>query len=126
MKKGLLIIALLTVLLAPGCKREPFSYEGKWNYESSDPDLGEAYKGSWLYVEKDWDFTWWDASTKTKFTGNGSNLKSEDDFVITVTSKSKDEKRVYRVELKRLKDGVMEVLTESINGVETTVKLLRE
>lgn len=124
MKRLLLISLMLLSVLS--CRKEPYSYEGLWNYDSSEPDLGEAYKGSWLYVEKGWDFTWWDASTSQKFTGDGNSMQREEGFVVTVTSRNKSEKRVYTVEIKRLKDGVMEVVTDALNGVETTIRLVRE
>lgn len=124
MKRFLCIALMLMAVLS--CRREPYSYEGLWNYDCSEPDLGEAYRGSWLYVEKGWDFTWWDASTGQKFTGNGNSMQREEGFIVTVTSRNKSENRVYTVEIKRLKDGVMEVITDSLNGVETRIRLVRE
>lgn len=124
MKRILVILILCAALVS--CKKETPSYVGKWVYVESDPDIGEQYKGSYFEVARNWDYYYYDASTGEEFGGDSGDYEKSGTTSITLTSKRKGKTRVYNVELKRLKDGVMIIETSDITGELTSVTFNRE
>lgn len=118
---------LLTVLLMlPGCQKNGLrSYEGMWIYESSQPDLGAAYEGSWVKVSDVMDYAFYDSCTDSRFSGKSSDM-SHNGLDVTLHASNGNEERVYNVSLVRLKEGVMVVDTDSVNGIMTTIRFVRK
>lgn len=120
------ILALLCALfLAAACiPYEVPSYVGEWRYESSEPDLGPAYADSWVRVDKDWNYLFYDAPTGQRFTGEGKDF-SHDGLTVILTTANDSGTRVYEAELQFLKDDKMVVKTSSVNGVPTVIRFYR-
>ncbi|MBP5210359.1 MAG: hypothetical protein J6Z27_00780 [Bacteroidales bacterium] len=127
MRKLAYMAAIVAAVLSlAGCEPEYVpSYVGTWLYVSSEPALDPAYKGSYVTVEKNWDYSYFDASTNDTFSGDYNDYLYEG-TTITLTSKGEKETRVYKVELKRLKEGRMVVETSSVNGVPTVIEFSRQ
>ena len=121
------ILALLCALfLAAACvPYEIPSYVGEWRYESSEPDLGPGYADSWVQVDKDWNYTFYDAPTGQQFSGSGKDFSHAEGLTVILTTTNDSGTRVYEAELQFLKDDKMVVKTSSVNGVPTVIRFKR-
>lgn len=121
-----LFLALLCALLLPAAcvPYEIPSYMGEWRYESSEPDLGPEYADSWVRVDEDWNYLFYDAPSGQRFSGEGKDF-SNDGMIIILTTTNESGTRVYEAELQYLKDDKMVVKTSSINGVPTVIRFYR-
>lgn len=126
-KKTAPVLALLCTLslLAACIPYEVPSYVGEWHYESSEPDLGPDYAGSWVRVDEDWNYLFYDAPTGQRFTGKGKDFTHGGGLTITLTTTNDSGTRVYEAELQYLKDDKMIVKTASVNGVPTVIRFYR-
>ena len=127
MRRFFHLLALLCALflLAACYEYEVPSYVGEWRYESSEPDLGPEYAGSWVRVDKNWNYLFFDAPSGQRFSGDGTDFTHGEGLVITLTTTNDSETRVYEVELQYLKEGRMKVKTSSVNGVPTVIHFYR-
>ena len=120
---GVLLACLLPLA---SCEREEVpSYVGTWLYASSEPDLGPAYAGSYVTVDKKWNYTYYDAPSGRLVSGEASDF-THDGLVITLTSQTEDGPVTYVAELQYLKEDKMIVQTESVNGTPTRIVFVRE
>lgn len=122
----ILHILLLALFLFSGCsKEETPSYVGRWEYLDSDPDLGPAYKESYLEVQKNWNFTFYDAPSGKTVSGTPDDFTNEG-LTITMTPAPKYDFPTITFKLTRLKDNLMEVETEDVGeGHPTTIHFSR-
>lgn len=127
MRRIFSLLALLCALfLVAACyEYEVPSYVGEWHYESSEPDLGTEYAGSWMRVDKSWNYLIYDAPTGQRFSGDGKDFEHGEGLVITLTTTNESGTRIYVAELQYLKEGRMTVKTSSVNGVPTVIHLYR-
>lgn len=123
MKKLLLAFLLI---ISVSCSRIPeTSYSGTWIYLSSDPDLGPVYRDSWFEVDANWNYHIHDAGTGRDYSGDKFDFSKEGRIVTLVLGEGEDA-RSYSASLLYLKDGLMKVRTDSVNGVMTEIHFLRE
>jgi len=101
------------------------SYVGTWRYESSEPDLGPAYAGSYVTVDRRWNYRYYDAPSELLVSGKAEDF-SHEGMSITLTSRTEDGTRIYVAELLYLKDDKMIVQTASVNGTPTKIHFFRE
>jgi len=119
------LLCALCALLATACvPYEVPSYVGEWRYESSEPDLGPDYADSFVRVDKDWNYLFYDAPTGQRFTGEAKDF-SHDGMVVTLTATNESGTRIYEAELQFLKEDKMIVKTSSVNGIETVIHFYR-
>lgn len=110
------------LLLAVSCKKEEIpSYVGTWLYSCSNPDLGPEYKDSYVRVEKNWDYEFYDGGTGMKFSGDGLDF-SADGLTITLNAHNDDVSVVFVATVTYLKGGKMKVVTDSVNGMMTEIE----
>lgn len=123
MKK--LLFGLLLLLSAFACEPDEVpSYVGTWRIVSSEPDLGVAYADSYMTLDRQWNYTIYDAPTGQTFSGSGQDFSWEK-MVITLKVVNEEETRTYTAELQYLKRDRMIVKTSSVNGIETVIELTR-
>lgn len=123
MKK--LLFGLLLLLSVFACEPDEVpSYVGTWRIVSSEPDLGVAYADSYMTLDRQWNYTIYDAPTGQTFSGSGQDFSWEK-MVITLKVVNEEETRTYTAELQYLKRDRMIVKTSSVNGIETVIELTR-
>lgn len=123
MKK--LLFGLLLLLSVFACEPDEVpSYVGTWRIVSSEPDLGVAYADSYMTLDRQWNYTIYDAPTGQTFSGSGQDFSWEK-MVITLKVVNEEETRTYTAELQYLKQDRMIVKTSSVNGIETVIELTR-
>ena len=71
------LFLMLPAAWAACVKEQTPSYVGMWEYVSSDPDLGDMYKGSYLHILKNGNFSFFDAATQTLYTGTRKDITNE-------------------------------------------------
>lgn len=116
------LFLMLPAAWAACVKEQTPSYVGMWEYVSSDPDLGDMYKGSYLHILRNGNFSFFDAATQTLYTGTRKDITNEGLVLYYRNEKSSE---VYSMELLRLKEGEMEVRSASVNGVMTLIRFRR-
>ena len=125
MKKWLIILLLSTLVFAGCRKEEPLSYVGTWNYLDSTPDLGPAYADSWVTVEKNYDYKFYDAPSGKTVEGTYRDFAHEG-LTITLTPAAEYEFPCFTFKLTRLKDDLMVVETYDLGeGDPTTIRFSR-
>ena len=125
MKKKLTIL-LFTALALAGCrKEEPRSYVGTWNYLDSTPDLGPAYEDSWVKVDKNYNYSFYDAPSGKTVEGTYEDFAYEG-LTITLTPAAEYGFPSITFKLTRLKDDLMVVETSDVGeGDPTTIRFSR-
>ena len=125
MKKWLIIL-FMTALALAGCrKEEPRSYEGTWTYLDSTPDLGPAYAESWVKVDRDYNYSFYDAPSGKTVEGTYNDFAYEG-LTVTMTPPAKYEFPSFNFKLTRLKDDLMVVETYDLGeGNPTTIRFSR-
>ena len=119
------LAALIAVTITTSCEEEHVpSYVGTWVYLDSEPDLGEAYKESYVTVTKDFDYIFYDAPSGTTVKGTRDDF-SHKGFTITLTPDEKYGSQAYVAYLRYLKNNLMVVETSSVNGELTTIRFSR-
>lgn len=120
-----ILLGLLLLLSAFACMPDEVpSYVGTWHYVRSEPDLGAAYADSYVTLDRQWNYTIYDAPSGQTFSGSGQDFSWEK-TVITLTVVNEVETRTYTAELQYLKQDWMIVKTSSVNGVETIIEFSR-
>lgn len=118
-------LVCLLLLAAFACTPyEVPSYVGKWVYAKSEPDLGAAYADSWVTVDRQWNYTFYDAPSGQTFSGEANDFSYEG-MTITLVTVNETETRTYVAELQFLKDDRMVVKTSSVNGTPTVIYFTR-
>jgi len=114
------------VLLLGSCRQEEIpSYVGTWHYAGSTPELGEAYSGSWVELDRRWNYTFYDAPSGQSFSGTAEDFQ-HDGMVITLTASNELGTRTYVATLKYLKEDLMKVESSSVNGTMTEIRFTRQ
>lgn len=118
-------LVCLLLLAAFACTPyEVPSYVGKWVYAGSEPELGAAYADSWVTVDRQWNYTFYDAPSGQTFSGEAKDFSYEG-MTITLVTVNETETRTYVAELQFLKDDRMVVKTSSVNGTPTVIYFTR-
>ena len=125
MKKWLIVFLFAALALAGCRKEEPLSYVGTWNYLDSTPDLGPAYADSWVTVEKNYDYKFYDAPSGKTVEGTWEDYHHEG-LTITLTPAQEYDFPPFTFKLTRLKDDLMVVETYDLGeGDPTTIRFSR-
>ncbi|MCR4860175.1 MAG: hypothetical protein K5910_05895 [Bacteroidales bacterium] len=121
-----LLLAIFLGIFLPACQPEEVpSYVGKWLYSGSEPDLGDDYDGSYVIVDRLWEYSFYDAPSGQTFSGTGRDFVHEG-LQITLTASNDYETRIYVVQLQFLKEDRMVVQTASVNGTPTEIRFTRD
>lgn len=121
----LALSACLSILFCACRQDETPSYVGVWRYESSTPDLGSGYIGSYVEVDRRWNYAFYDAATGQKFSGTAEDF-AHDGMVVTLTASNDEGTRVFVCTLKYLKEDRMIVESSSVNGTLTEISFIRD
>ncbi|MBR4775624.1 MAG: hypothetical protein IK008_05965 [Bacteroidales bacterium] len=125
MKKWLIILCFAALAFAGCRKEEPRSYQGTWNYLDSTPDLGPAYADSWVKVDKNYNYSFYDAPSGKTVEGGNQDFTYEG-LNITLSPAAKYEFPSFTFKLTRLKDDLMVVETYDLGeGNPTTIRFSR-
>lgn len=124
--KGLISALLIGFcVFFSGCEEDHVpSYVGKWVYLDSEPDLGEAYRESYVIVTKEFDYIFYDAPSGTTVKGTRNDFTHKG-FTVTLTPAEIYGSQSYTAYLKYLKNNLMVVETSSVNGELTTIRFSR-
>lgn len=124
--RSVLLLAAASLLSFAGCsKQEVPSYVGKWVYLDSTPDLGPLYSESYVRLNKDWDYLFYDGPSGKKVEGSWEDF-SNDGLTITLSPAPEYDFPPVKAKLLRLKDNLMVIETESLgDGTLTTIRFSR-
>lgn len=124
--KSLISAILLSgCFIFTGCEDDHVpSYVGKWVYLDSEPELGEAYRESYVIVTKEFDYIFFDAPSGLTVRGTRDDFTHKG-FTVTLTPNASYGSPSYTAYLKYLKNNLMVVETSSVNGELTTIRFSR-
>jgi hypothetical protein len=117
----LTLIALTIVTTLQSCSKEQpdeFNFDGKWIYESSNPEIDQSYHNSYIEINSDKTFVIYDSSRSLLIDGGEEKISSSG---LTVTDPQTNE--TYRFSLKGIENNRMTIET-SFFEKNTTIILL--